>query len=90
MIIIFILLFFQFGGHLVSFGSKGRSVAINQVVTEPHLLKQSNDFESAVQNQQFVEHCSMKVGGAKTEKEQKIWNFLKVSRINISCTCMYM
>ena len=69
---------------MVSFGSTNRRVAINQVVTEPHLLAHSNDFEKAVENKLFVEHCDTKVASVTTEKEQRIWNFLKVRELSQS------
>ena len=63
----------------MSFSSVDRSVAINQVVTEPHLLKQSNEFETIVKSKSYIEHCDMKAETVGSQREQKIWNFLRVS-----------
>ena len=64
----------------MSFGSKSQTVSISQVVTEPSLLQQSNEFESAVEKKLFAELCTRRMESGGSEREQKIWSFLKVSR----------
>ena len=68
----------------MSFGHVSRCVNINQVVTEPSLLRNSNDFETAIENKLFTEHCNMRIESVQTGRERKIWNFLKVWSLSLA------
>ena len=54
-------------------------VEISQVVTENDLVSRSNQLQHALTNNQYTEFCSMKIENSKTEDEENLWNFMKVS-----------
>ncbi|XP_019850594.1 PREDICTED: protein transport protein Sec31A-like [Amphimedon queenslandica] len=70
---------FGFGGQLVSFSSTNQPspsvVHISQVVTEPQLLKQSDQFETAMSQHSYLEYCSNKI--SSDPEHEQIWKFLK-------------
>ena len=78
---------FQFGGKLVSFSSVRSadpaqpvrsSVSIQKVVTETDIITHSTQLEHALHNRQFAEFCSLKIANSQSEKEETLWQFLKV------------
>ena len=84
--VLIFLIYFKFGGKLVSFESSGSStqqpssknVYISQVVTETELLGSSAQLEQALLNGQYVEFCAMKSANSSDEIQENIWNFLRV------------
>lgn len=82
------VIFFQFGGKLVSFGLDKptqsqqpvpRNVTISQVVTETELVVRSNQLEQAMSSGQFSEFCAMKAANSSDVMQENMWNFMKVS-----------
>jgi protein transport protein SEC31 len=71
---------FVFGGKLVSFGQTDgpKQVHISQVVTECELLQRSQNLEDAMKNNMVLEFCQQKIELSDTDREQQLWNFLKV------------
>ncbi|XP_066594870.1 protein transport protein Sec31A isoform X2 [Prorops nasuta] len=75
---------FGFGGKLIIFeneakdsassGSSHRKVIISQVITQPDLVKQSNELESALKNQLFSEYCQEKIEKAANQHSQMLWS----------------
>lgn len=51
---------------------------IEKVSTEAEVVSHSTQLEHALHNRQFAEFCSLKVGNSKEEKEETLWQFLKV------------
>ncbi|XP_067943023.1 protein transport protein Sec31A-like [Watersipora subatra] len=76
---------FAFGGKLVTFSNTRTpertqgSVKIEKVSTEAEVVSHSTQLEHALHNRQFAEFCSLKVGNSKEEKEETLWQFLKVN-----------
>ena len=69
---------------MVSFGLTDgpKQVHISQVVTERDLLQRSQNLEDAMKNNMVVEFCQQKIELSDTDREQQLWNFLKVSLNN--------
>lgn len=55
-------------------------VRISQVTTEMDFISNSNQLENALVNNQFVDFCSYKIANSRSDVEETVWNFLKVSK----------
>ncbi|CAH0386488.1 unnamed protein product [Bemisia tabaci] len=67
---------FAFGGRLVFFTSAEKKVFMSQVVTEPEIIKRSDELEVALQSGQYIEYCQNKVASHSDPHTQDIWNFI--------------
>ncbi|KAF7996981.1 hypothetical protein HCN44_005258 [Aphidius gifuensis] len=79
---------FGFGGKLTIFENEkiidkntntttiGKKVFISQVVTNPEMIKRSNNLETTLKNEQFFDFCQTKVETANDEHTKKIWNYV--------------
>ncbi|XP_043275091.1 protein transport protein Sec31A isoform X2 [Venturia canescens] len=75
---------FGFGGKLTIFENEpadpnsnncpNRKVIVSQVITNPELIKRSNDLEEALKSGQFIDYCKGKANVAESEHKKKVWN----------------
>lgn len=49
---------------------------MSQVVTEPEIIKRSDELEVALQSGQYIEYCQNKVASHSDPHTQDIWNFI--------------
>lgn len=54
--------------------NSNRKVFVSQVITNPELIKRSNELEAALKTGQFGDFCKGKIDNASDEHKQKIWN----------------
>ncbi|XP_011302454.1 protein transport protein Sec31A [Fopius arisanus] len=77
---------FGFGGKLTIFEnepadsnsgtSAKRSVIVSQVITNPDMIKRSNELESALKTEQFLDYCQGKIENIEDEHLKKIWKYV--------------
>ncbi|XP_078386799.1 protein transport protein Sec31A isoform X1 [Cetorhinus maximus] len=81
---------FAFGGKLITFSNSkatppqiqqpvSRQVFVSVVTTETEFLCRSNELQTALRSEAFVQYCQSKINTAPTDFEKNIWNFLKVN-----------
>ncbi|XP_048419476.1 protein transport protein Sec31A [Stegostoma tigrinum] len=81
---------FAFGGKLITFSNSkatppqiqqpvARQVFVSVVTTETEFLRRSNELQTALRSEAFVQYCQSKINTAPTDFEKNIWNFLKVN-----------
>ena len=82
-----IIIFFQFGGKLVTFGvepiqtgepQKTPKVSILQIVTDNNLVEESQKLENALQTGQVIEFCNYKIESVSNSTDSEIWKFILV------------
>ncbi|KAK9695277.1 protein transport protein S31, partial [Basidiobolus ranarum] len=80
---------FSFGGKLVHFGKNSQStslntaenpsvVSISTVVTEPEIVKRSQELETALESNQLQEFCETKATLITEKEEHDNWKILKI------------
>lgn len=60
-------------------GYISRTVQISQVITEPELVKKSNELEQALECGNFIEYCLSKADATNDQHKKYIWHFLKAN-----------
>ncbi|KAJ8680760.1 hypothetical protein QAD02_016547 [Eretmocerus hayati] len=75
---------FGFGGKLTIFENEpvdpnmppnsNRKVFVSQVVTNPELVKRSNELESVLKSGEFSHFCQGKIDSATDEHKRKVWS----------------
>ncbi|GCC21684.1 hypothetical protein chiPu_0020159 [Chiloscyllium punctatum] len=81
---------FAFGGKLITFSNSKvsppqiqqpvtRQVFVSVVTTETEFLHRSNELQTALRSEAFVQYCQSKINTAPTDFDKSIWNFLKVN-----------
>ncbi|KAK9717564.1 protein transport protein S31 [Basidiobolus ranarum] len=72
---------FSFGGQLVSFGnnaSNSQIVSISTIITEPEIVKRSQELEAALESNHLQEFCEDKTNLSRNKKENDNWKILKI------------
>lgn len=77
---------FGFGGKLTIFENEpldpnqqagsNRKVFVSQVITNPELVKRSNDLEAALKAERYGDFCNEKAETSSDEHHKKVWNCL--------------
>uniref|UniRef100_U5EYS2 Protein transport protein Sec31A n=1 Tax=Corethrella appendiculata TaxID=1370023 RepID=U5EYS2_9DIPT len=70
---------FGFGGKLITFNNNGKSVTINQIVTDQSLVDRSNQLESVLEQGNCIEYCRQKADQTTDPHTRFIWYFLKAN-----------
>ncbi|XP_047345278.1 protein transport protein Sec31A isoform X1 [Vespa velutina] len=75
---------FGFGGKLIIFENEipdsnlpinsNRKVIISQVITQPDLIRRSNELEATLKNEQYTDYCKGKIDNTTDEHTKKIWS----------------
>ncbi|XP_063973908.1 protein transport protein Sec31A isoform X1 [Diachasmimorpha longicaudata] len=77
---------FGFGGKLTMYENEPidsnvgtparRNVIVSQVITNPEMIKRSNELESALKSEQFLDYCQGKIEQVQDEHLRRIWKYV--------------
>ncbi|XP_037949907.1 protein transport protein Sec31A isoform X2 [Teleopsis dalmanni] len=70
---------FGFGGKLVHFNSKSKTVNISQVITEPELVERANTLERSLEEVNYVEYCRQRADQMPDQNGRYLWYFIKAT-----------
>ncbi|XP_019891500.2 protein transport protein Sec31A isoform X3 [Musca domestica] len=70
---------FGFGGKLVSFNNKTKTINISQVTTEPVLVERAQALEKSLEESNFVDYCRKKADEMPDQNGRYLWYFIKAN-----------
>ncbi|XP_065370219.1 protein transport protein Sec31A [Calliphora vicina] len=70
---------FGFGGKLVSFNNKSKTINISQVTTEPILVEKAKALEKSLSEANFIEYCRQKADETTDQNGRYLWYFIKAN-----------
>ncbi|XP_061393011.1 protein transport protein Sec31A [Musca vetustissima] len=70
---------FGFGGKLVSFNNKTKTINISQVTTEPVLVERAQALEKSLEEANFVDYCRKKADEMPDQNGRYLWYFIKAN-----------
>ncbi|XP_037815567.1 protein transport protein Sec31A isoform X2 [Lucilia sericata] len=70
---------FGFGGKLVSFNNKSKTINISQVTTEPVLVEKAKALEKSLSEANFIEYCRQKADEMTDQNGRYLWYFIKAN-----------
>ncbi|XP_037887784.1 protein transport protein Sec31A isoform X1 [Glossina fuscipes] len=70
---------FGFGGKLVSFNSKNKTVTVSQVTTEPKLVERARALEKSLSEAKFSDYCRQKADQMPDQSGRYLWYFIKAN-----------
>ncbi|XP_075169398.1 COPII coat complex component secretory 31 isoform X2 [Haematobia irritans] len=70
---------FGFGGKLVSFNNKSKTINISQVTTEPLLVEKAQALEKSLNEANFIDYCRQKADEMSDQNGRYLWYFIKAN-----------
>uniref|UniRef100_A0A1I8PBV5 Protein transport protein Sec31A n=1 Tax=Stomoxys calcitrans TaxID=35570 RepID=A0A1I8PBV5_STOCA len=70
---------FGFGGKLVSFNNKSKTINISQVTTEPLLVERAQALEKSLNEANFIDYCRQKADEMPDQNGRFLWYFIKAN-----------
>uniref|UniRef100_A0A1B0FEM4 Protein transport protein Sec31A n=1 Tax=Glossina morsitans morsitans TaxID=37546 RepID=A0A1B0FEM4_GLOMM len=70
---------FGFGGKLVSFNGKNKTVTVSQVTTEPKLVERARALEKSLSEAKFSDYCRQKADQMPDQSGRYLWYFIKAN-----------
>ncbi|ALC40647.1 sec31 [Drosophila busckii] len=70
---------FGFGGKLVSFDNKSKTVKVSQLTTEPDVVERANALEQSLAGANYSDYCRERADKSTDQHGRYIWYFIKAN-----------